>query len=374
MQQFLINYTEVDRIGKELESKLPSKLSGLLGRRDGAACLASELSKEFSPEDISKKGGKQRTWEVCGIFYLKQGRFFEAIPIFSMLYNHMIAFQEKTGKHIHKGMPLVWLSDCYHYMGYRVLAKRYLMLTLCEDAIKTEGKIDPESTGVYFRLVWSYGLSDTDFRMYAKKAYELFKKEYDEALFPEWTLQELGHDWMTEPPSPGEIMIYPANLSYISHLMKGLGDKTGKVLERLADYMLSVMPGCRVYRRKRSGSTDYDLICSVHGLEVDFRSELGRYFLCECKDWNVPAGVPVVLKFCMVLQSTKCRFGILFSKGGISGTGGTKNAERELLKIYQGFDMVIVVIDEDDLNQMAKGASFTKMLRTKYEKVRLDLI
>jgi hypothetical protein len=54
------------------------------------------------------------------------------------------------------------------------------------------------------------------------------------------------------------------------------------------------------------------------GMDVDFRSELGRYFVCECKDWKGPADFASMAKFCRVLDSTKSRFGILFSKNGIS--------------------------------------------------------
>ena len=46
-------------------------------------------------------------------------------------------------------MPLVWIGDCYFRMGFYVLAKRYMMLTLCEDAIREKGIIDTESGGVY---------------------------------------------------------------------------------------------------------------------------------------------------------------------------------------------------------------------------------
>ena len=66
-------------------------------------------------------------------------------------------------------------------------------------------------------------------------------------------------------------------------------------------------------RRKRSWSTDYDIVCSMEGFEVDFRSELG-YFVCECKDWNQPADFSVMAKFCRVLDSTKSRFGVLFKE------------------------------------------------------------
>jgi hypothetical protein len=79
-------------------------------------------------------------------------------------------------------------------------------------------------------------------------------------------------------------------------------------------------------------------------------------------------------KFCRVLDSTKSRFGILFSKNGISGEGRTVDAEREQLKVFQDRGMVIVVIDQSDLEHVARGGSFINLLRAKYERVRLDLV
>jgi hypothetical protein len=104
-------------------------------------------------------------------------------------------------------------------------------------------------------------------------------------------------------------------------------------------------------------------------LDVDFRSEFGRYFICECKDWQNPADFTAFAKFCRVLDSIKSHFGILFSKNGISGHDRVKDAEREQLKIFQDRGIVIVVIDKSDLDYVADGENFGK-----YEKVRLDLI
>jgi len=111
----------------------------------------------------------------------------------------------------------------------------------------------------------------------------------------------------------------------------------------------------------------------MEGFDVDFRSELGRYFVCECKDWDAPADFTSLAKFCRVLDSVKSRFGILFSKHGISGEGKNRDAGLEQLKVFQDRGMVIVVIDESDLEQVANGANFISLLRTKYENVRLNL-
>ena len=45
-----------------------------------------------------------------------------------------------------------------------------------------------------------------------------------------------------------------------------------------------------------------------------------------------------------------------------------------ILRKREDRGMVIVVINHDDLQQVAKGVSFIKMLRAKYEAVRLELI
>jgi hypothetical protein len=100
----------------------------------------------------------------------------------------------------------------------------------------------------------------------------------------------------------------------------------------------------------------------MEGFDVDFRSELGRYFVCECKDWDKPADFTTMAKFCRMLDSTKARFGILFSREGISGAGKSTNAERGQLKVFQDRGIVIVVIDFADLKAAASGASLIRLL------------
>jgi hypothetical protein len=125
--------------------------------------------------------------------------------------------------------------------------------------------------------------------------------------------------------------------------------------------------------RKRSQSTDYDVVCTLEGPNDDFRSELGRYFICECKDWSAPADFSAFAKFCYVLDSVKCRFGILFSREGITGAGRATDAERVQVKVFQDRGMVVIVITQKDLREIADGANLITMIRSKYEAVRLDL-
>lgn len=364
----------IEPLLQEMEKKTQTDLLEPLTRRNGAAILTETLTKKFLPEEVSKPNSdEQRSWELLGLFYFYQGHFYEALPIFKKLYYQMLTAQQKNNNWVHKGMPLVWISDCYSSIGFRSLAKRYLMLTLCEDAIREEGNIATETGGVYFRLVWNFGLPDAEVKKYANKIYKLRADNIMDSRFPEWILQQLDQNWIAEFPKLNEALIYDTNSLYIKQLISKLGEPTGIILEKLSGYLLSCMPGCRTYLRKRSMSTDYDIVCSMEGAQVDFRSELGRYFVCECKDWNEPANFTTMAKFCRVLDSIKSRFGILFSEEGLSGKNKTRYAEREQLKVFQDRGMVIVVIDNDDLHHIADGGNFINLLRNKYERVRLDL-
>jgi len=358
----------------ELRELAPSEWMEVLPTPHGAAILSKELPQNLSPESVAEDGSdERRIWELIGLFYRANSRWHDAIAIYSAMHDHFLELQLTTSQRIHKGMPLVWIADCYLALVNVPLSKRYMMQTLIEDAITHEGVVDPVGTGSYFRLAWRHGLPDVELKRYALEAFTVWKNDQINGLFSEFVLQELDKKWIIEVPSPNDAGIYKANTVYISYLLSQLGEGTGKVLERLADYVLSCVPGCRTAMRKRSYSTDYDIVCTLEGPEVDFRAAFGRYFICECKDWEKPADFTAFAKFARVLDSIKASFGIIFSREGISGEGTTEYAEREQVKVFQDRGMVIVVIDQDDLQFLANSGNFVSLLRGKYEKVRLDL-
>lgn len=236
------------------------------------------------------------------------------------------------------------------------------MLTLVEDALREHSTVTPETTGTYFRLVWGRGVSHSKVGRYAAEFERLAQESPEYALYPEALLQDVDDAWLTEFPSAEEASHYRLNPAYATYLLGLLGTSQGVALERVAEYLMSCMPGCRTKCRQRSGSTDYDIVCSVEGFEVDFRSELGRYFVCECKDWQSPVDEGAMAKFCRVLDSTKARFGIVFSRHGLSGTGRTAFAEREQLKVFQDRGIVIVAVTQDDLESAVHGTKLHQPL------------
>jgi hypothetical protein len=180
-----------------LQAKLPAELYALLDRRDGASELVRQLPRAFAPTSVMEGQPNQDAWTSVAGFYSAQGRVHEALSIYSALYEHMLVAQDETRTRNHKGTPLVWMSDCYRRLGYNLISRRYLMLTLVEDAISQSGNVLPETTGVYFRLVWGGGLSDTQLKQYAEEIYALSQQNADEAMYPEWVLQNLDQSWIT---------------------------------------------------------------------------------------------------------------------------------------------------------------------------------
>jgi len=365
---------------EDLEEYLPGSIYKLLDKRNATAVLLDKLAEEWTPEDVSPGAGQpktieQRLWELVGLSILKKYGPHEALAIFMALYDHMLLAQEKNKYRVHKGMPLLWVSECFYRMSFPVHTKRYLMLTLCEDALTyNEGKIDPDTSGTYFRLVWRHGIPDSEYQRYSREIYSICLENPEWSIYPEWVLQEIDQDWMTEYPSLAESSRFFITRRYLHQMIGRLGEPTGKELERLGSYLLSCIPGFRATMRRRSRSTDYDIVCAVDGLNIDFRSDIGRYFVCECKDLDKAVDFSVLAKFCRVLDSVKCKFGIIFSTNGISGGGRGMYAEREQMKVFQDRGLIIIVIDRDDFQSLAEGVYLVSLLRDKYENVRLDLL
>jgi hypothetical protein len=269
-----------DPVIQEL-TPLDACVAELLKDRDSASRLMELLPVKYSPQIVVSDGGA-RVWELAALWFLNTNRVHEAMGLFWRLYQHMSVGQGTSWAH--KGLRLVWISDCFLRLGFVIHAKRYVMLTLVEDALRERGVITPNTSGVYFRLVWRHGLADQELRRYAMRFQELAQELPEEAKYPEALLQRVDARWLTEAPAPAELGSYVVSPAHVQQLLDRLGDRSGHVLEHLAEYLMSAMPGCRTKRRQRSGSTDYDLVCSMEGFDVDFRSELGRYFVCECLD------------------------------------------------------------------------------------------
>jgi hypothetical protein len=184
---------ENDPLLAELRAIVPDVVDLFVGRQDSLPYLLRQLPRTVDPENL-------RVWELVGLSFNRHRRFYEAIVVFEELYQRLLEHQETTKTWIAKGMPLIWIRDFYMNLGYPALAKRFLMLTLIEDAIRGDGEIDPLTTGSYFRAVWYHGMQDTQIRRYAENAAAFARQDRLAARHPERVLQGLDKLWMTEFP------------------------------------------------------------------------------------------------------------------------------------------------------------------------------
>ena len=125
-----------------LASEVPKDFWSLLEQRDGAPKLIARLKEAYPLQRVAKPGAEQRASECTALFHRDTNRLHQAIQIMAALYEQLLAYQIEADERIHKGMPLVWLRDFRRQLGHLVTAKRYAMLTLCEDAIREKGAID----------------------------------------------------------------------------------------------------------------------------------------------------------------------------------------------------------------------------------------
>ncbi len=253
----------------ELEQRAKGKVKALLGHlmeMEGAAALATALPKSICPMALlDAKKELQRVWELFGLYYLNQGRVHEAMPLFYALYDRLLDYQEKTHCQVPKGTSLFWISRCHTVAQRPVLAKRYMMLALCEDAIRDQGKFKAQRSGAYQQLVVNLGVSHKELLKYADHIWKLYEKDSAKGFFPEWILQQLDDAWMTEQRSQSESSLYFLNIQYVRYLQTALKSTPGRSLECLAHYILTTIPGCRARMDVRSQSSQYDVVGALEG-------------------------------------------------------------------------------------------------------------
>jgi hypothetical protein len=174
---------------------------------------------------------------------------------------------------------------------------------------------------------------------------------------------------------------FPISQAYFSSLLKRASaphptaTSKGDSLEDLASYLFLLIPGW-VPRRNlldEYHSFETDIVVRNLGRPSNLTAELlGRHFLVECKNWELPVGVRDVGYFLYRMRLTHARFGVLFAKTGITGDEANERAAHSLIrKAFHEDGSICVVLDESDLTSLADGQlSFWPILLERIERVR----
>ena len=336
--------------------------------------VVGQLLEKYEPKikNLLKSNEYDRAWdawETVGLYYLMQDRPIEALSVFSRWYDELLELQTIHKVRLHKGKPLILISDCYWFMDWPSHSKRFLMCALIEDIITDLGNIR-QDRGAVFRAKWRHQLSQL---FLEEVAYSVQSNSTEFIQYPDAVLHNLPFGWQNEIPSIRESRAYVINRSYVKEMVARLGDKQGKNLELLMFYLLICIPGIRAQMRLRTRTCEFDIVGSIDGTYADFRSELGRYFACECKNRKSKSGYPDLAKFAMSLLGIKSQLGIFVSTNGMSGQANTTDAKATIQRIYSESGTVIIAIDKNDLLRVKNGANFVDLMQIRYEQVRLDL-
>jgi hypothetical protein len=202
---------------------LYKRLVMLSAGRDTVDELTSTLREEMNIEKvIDENAWERRFWVELGIRYRKRKRVHEALQVFHALYQRLLEHQIEVGpaRHVNKGDSLYHIGVSHSALGRPVIARRYMMLALCEDAVDDQGKVEPYTVATYGWLVGRLGFSRPEYDRYVSEAWRLWKELGADALFPELILQELGQQWMTEHPAAREVGVYAINRRCVEHLLR----------------------------------------------------------------------------------------------------------------------------------------------------------
>lgn len=152
-------------------------------------------------------------------------------------------------------------------------------------------------------------------------------------------------------------------------------DEKGKTLESLAQFLFDSVPSLRCkYRNLQTRSSEIDLVIEYNRSkgEMPLFDELGRYCLVECKNWSKPVGVGPVRDFMGKLDKCKVKFGIIFSKNGVTGVDSGADALREIQSRYDRDGVFLLVFSLEELKGISNSKDFCDALDFKADGLRFD--
>lgn len=144
-------------------------------------------------------------------------------------------------------------------------------------------------------------------------------------------------------------------------------DEKKKTSEDLAEIIIKQIEGLEVIERNlRSSAEEIDLLISNESKEV-FWTRLSSPFLLECKNWSVSVGSREIRDFAGKMESAGVMTGILITLSNI--TGNEYKDAKLLIREYRQKRIHIVVMENDDLLEIAKGIHPSDKIKEKFYEI-----
>lgn len=277
------------------------------------------------------------------------------------------------------GTVLWWLGTLYQADNFQRTSERYYTLALCSDIIG-ENSVEnmQKKLGAYPALRTRHRHSETKLTQWTEEAMakqgELIKALNPNTWIPENLLTHVESSLIYEPPSMPEARAYPINKFFLRRLLDQAEERDGKhatqignSLEMLGKYLFQCMPGATT-QKKITDTGVPDILVRTIDPPPGFRSTLGEYFLCECKNEKSPTDVQSASQILDALMETNCAFGVLLT---LNGT--TANADNRIKIAHIRGVTTIITLTKEDVTSLIDGEQLVGILQEKYEKLRFHL-
>lgn len=148
----------------------------------------------------------------------------------------------------------------------------------------------------------------------------------------------------------------------------------GITLEKLGVYLLDCVIPFKVTHDEKTPINQLDGLIEVLPFKGHnpFLSEIGRFFLGECKNENESVGITHVSKIQNNLSKHRMNLAVLFSRKNIAGAGKFEGAQGEVISAFRANGERILCIPFDDLKTICTAKiNFLSYLKEKDKELRL---
>lgn len=346
------------------------------------ACQDGGRCDPMGTEDQSNEG--RQAFHAVHNFFRDQGFLSASEKLLIEWWNILGQRQYESKSRLYRAETAFLLSNLYEAMRDHAMALRWAMLMQADDILGEH----PEGGGAGRQtLTTKYGLSVVAFDELNRIANECL----DEV--------KMKNDWSKPPAFAEEVVCrfaqnkagyaladttssreFPVSPAYLQSLMDWgqtaqNSNEKGEALEALALYLLLLLPGCIPHKNVLSEQKIFETDVLIHNLSPTptvVTEMLGRQFLIECKNRKEKTAVSDIGYFLYRMKLTHTKFGIIFSRQGVTGEEKREAGYELIRRAFQEDDLVCVVMSDSDLNDLAKGKQqyFWWMLLDKIEELR----
>jgi len=313
---------------------------------------------------------------------LEQGQLHQASGLTVWYYHHICRKQEEAGRRFHKGSTAYQAGLISLQLRQPHEALWFVVLAFIEDILSNlETPENALSAPAARRLRTAFAVPLTALAEIAEAVRNAHEQDDSLSWYPEALAINLELQRLLPTPFAVGTNALPLNRHFLTLLHERLEEPgipataAGDRLEYLAAYLLKTLPGAHVVSKSRTPDHEIDLIITQRTPHNSYLLDvLGRAFIVECKNWNVPAGVEALNHFVSKMRFHKCTCGILFSKSGISGEGDAaalRFAQLTQLRWFHQDGCAVLAVSGDDIGSLLeRSTSFGELLLDKYEHLR----